>query len=231
MHPAGTTPLQLASTSAHCCTRRVGVVTAAPLAVHRSNGDRPGQAVPRLALRVVKPPSEFDLAAAEQAAAAFLGALGVDLDTEGLGATPARMARAYAELFTPRSFDLTTFGNDATYDELIIARSVPVHSVCEHHLLPFIGVAHCRLPTGGADSWPVEAGAGGRAVRTPAPGARTANPTTRRRAPRPRGAARRRCRPGSRTSMHDHAWRWSLWGHHRHLGAPRPASQRRRLPN
>ena len=117
-------------------------MTAAPLAVHRSNGDRPGQAVPRPALRVVKPPSEFDLAAAEQAAAAFLGALGVDLDTEGLGATPARMARAYAELFTPRSFDLTMFGNDAAYDELIIARSVPVHSVCEHHLLPFIGVAH-----------------------------------------------------------------------------------------
>jgi hypothetical protein len=57
-------------------------VTAAPLAVHRSNGDRPGQAVPRPALRVVKPPSEFDLAAAEQAAAAFLVALGVDLDTE-----------------------------------------------------------------------------------------------------------------------------------------------------
>ena len=52
------------------------------------------------------------------------------------------MARAYAEMFSPRPFDLTTFPNDAGYDELIIARSIPVHSVCEHHLLPFVGVAH-----------------------------------------------------------------------------------------
>jgi GTP cyclohydrolase I len=66
----------------------------------------------------------------------------VDLDSESLAATPARMARAYAEMFSPRPFDLTTFPNDAGYDELIIARSIPVQSVCEHHLLPFVGVAH-----------------------------------------------------------------------------------------
>jgi GTP cyclohydrolase IA len=96
----------------------------------------------RAALRVVQPPSGVDLAAAEQAAAAFLVALGVDLDTESLAATPARMARAYAEMFSPRPFDLTTFPNDAGYDELIIARSIPVRSVCEHHLMPFVGVAH-----------------------------------------------------------------------------------------
>ena len=52
------------------------------------------------------------------------------------------MARAYAEMFSPRPFDLTTLPNDAGYDELIIARSIPVQSVCEHHLLPFVGVAH-----------------------------------------------------------------------------------------
>jgi GTP cyclohydrolase I len=96
----------------------------------------------RAALRVVQPPSGVDLVAAEQAAAAFLVALGVDLDTESLAATPARMARAYAEMFSPRPFDLTTFPNDAGYDELIIARSIPVQSVCEHHLLPFVGVTH-----------------------------------------------------------------------------------------
>ena len=93
-------------------------------------------------LRVVEPSTGVDLVAAEQAAAAFLVALGVDLDTESLAATPARMARAYAEMFSPRPFDLTTFPNDAGYDELIIARSIPVRSVCEHHLLPFVGVAH-----------------------------------------------------------------------------------------
>jgi len=52
------------------------------------------------------------------------------------------MARAYAELFAPRPFDLTTFPNDEGYDEMVLARSIPVQSVCEHHLLPFVGVAH-----------------------------------------------------------------------------------------
>ena len=102
----------------------------------------PAETSPRPALHVVKPSSEPDLVAAEQAAAEFLAALGVDLDTESLAATPARMARAYAEMFSPRAIDLTTFPNDAGYDELIIARSIPVQSVCEHHLLPFVGVAH-----------------------------------------------------------------------------------------
>jgi GTP cyclohydrolase I len=112
----------------------------APTAV--VNGVDLAQAPPRTPLHVVKPSSGVDLISAEQAAAAFLEALGVDLDTESLAATPARMTRAYAEMFSPRPFDLTTFPNDAGYDELIIARSIPVESVCEHHLLPFVGVAH-----------------------------------------------------------------------------------------
>ncbi|MET8469044.1 GTP cyclohydrolase I [Streptomyces sp. NPDC006422] len=52
------------------------------------------------------------------------------------------VARAYAELFSPRPFDLTTFPNDEGYDELVLARRIPVRSVCEHHLLPFTGTAH-----------------------------------------------------------------------------------------
>jgi GTP cyclohydrolase IA len=56
--------------------------------------------------------------------------------------TPGRMARAYAELLTPREFQLTTFENDEGYDELVLARGIPIRSVCEHHLLPFVGVAH-----------------------------------------------------------------------------------------
>jgi GTP cyclohydrolase IA len=83
-----------------------------------------------------------DLAAAERAAAAFLAALGVDCDREGLAETPGRMARSYAELLTPREFRVTTFPNDEGYDELVLARSIPIRSVCEHHLLPFVGVAH-----------------------------------------------------------------------------------------
>lgn len=83
-----------------------------------------------------------DLAAAERAAAQFLEALGITLDSESMQGTPGRMARAYAELFTPRAFNLTTFPNDEDYDELVLARAIPVVSICEHHLLPFTGVAH-----------------------------------------------------------------------------------------
>jgi GTP cyclohydrolase I len=98
---------------------------------------------PGSALRVVHESGpDIDLAAAEQAAGQFLEALGVELDSESLRGTPRRMARAYAELFTPRPFDLTTFPNDEGYDELVLARAIPVRSVCEHHLLPFTGVAH-----------------------------------------------------------------------------------------
>jgi GTP cyclohydrolase IA len=93
-------------------------------------------------LRVVPPLVAVDVAAAERAAADFLHALGIETDTESLRGTPGRMARAYAELFSAAEFDLTTFPNDEGYDELVLARSIPVRSVCEHHLLPFIGVAH-----------------------------------------------------------------------------------------
>jgi len=79
---------------------------------------------------------------AEEAAEAFLTALGVPLDTESRRRTPARMARAYAEMLTPPPFEPTTFPNDEGYDELVLARSLPVRSLCEHHALPFVGVAH-----------------------------------------------------------------------------------------
>ncbi|MFI6520940.1 GTP cyclohydrolase I FolE [Spirillospora sp. NPDC050679] len=93
-------------------------------------------------VRVAHEVDRLDLAAAEQAAARFLEALGIDTDADGLRETPHRMARAYAELFSPRAFDLTTFPNDEEYDELVLVRAIPVRSVCEHHLLPFVGTAH-----------------------------------------------------------------------------------------
>jgi GTP cyclohydrolase I len=95
-----------------------------------------------IAERVTQSRPVRDLDAAEHAAADFLQALGLDLSSESLSQTPSRMARAYAEKLTPRDFALTTFDNDEAYDELVVARSIPVRSICEHHLLPFIGVAH-----------------------------------------------------------------------------------------
>lgn len=95
------------------------------------------------------PRPAVDLAAAERAARDLLVALGCDLGEEGLRHTPGRMARAYAELLTPTPFHATTFANDEGYDELVVARAIPFHSLCEHHLLPFRGVAHVGYLPGG----------------------------------------------------------------------------------
>lgn len=85
---------------------------------------------------------ELDLDKAANAVSDLLDALGVDRSGEGLDDTPVRVARAYAELLTPEPFEATTFPNDEGYDELVVARDIPFSSLCEHHLLPFAGVAH-----------------------------------------------------------------------------------------
>jgi GTP cyclohydrolase I len=85
---------------------------------------------------------EIDHPGVQRAARELLRALGADVDAEALQETPRRMADAYAELLTPQPFRATTFPNDDDYDELIVARAIPFHSLCMHHLLPFYGVAH-----------------------------------------------------------------------------------------
>jgi GTP cyclohydrolase IA len=102
----------------------------------------------RAALAALSPVHEgtgrgpVDRVAARRAAFELLRALGADVDSEGLQETPRRVADAYAELLTPRPFRATTFPNVDGYDELIVARSIPFHSLCMHHLLPFHGIAH-----------------------------------------------------------------------------------------
>jgi GTP cyclohydrolase I len=100
-------------------------------------------------LRVVDGGGAVDLDAAARAVADLLVALGHDPETEHLAETPQRVARAYAELLTPRPFDLTTFPNDEGYDELVLARDIPFESLCQHHLLPFHGVAQVGYIPGG----------------------------------------------------------------------------------
>jgi GTP cyclohydrolase I len=94
------------------------------------------------ALRAVRETGAVDLRAAEEAIDRLLRALGRDPASPHLAETPRRVASAYAEMLTARQFDLTTFPNDEGYDELVIARDIPLQSLCEHHLLPFSGVAH-----------------------------------------------------------------------------------------
>ena len=93
-------------------------------------------------LRVLRDGARVDEEAAARAVADLLRALGRDPEGPHLADTPRRVAAAYAEMLSPRDFDLTTFPNDEGYDELVVARGIPVHSLCEHHLLPFHGVAH-----------------------------------------------------------------------------------------
>jgi GTP cyclohydrolase I len=86
--------------------------------------------------------NRVDVAAAAQAVRDLLVALGQDPESEHLARTPERVARAYQELLTPTEVGPTTFLNDESYDELVLVRDIPFHSLCEHHLLPFVGTAH-----------------------------------------------------------------------------------------
>jgi GTP cyclohydrolase I len=87
----------------------------------------------------------FDQARAEAAVRELLVAVGEDPDREGLLETPARVARAYRELFgglrlRPEDVLTTTF--DLGHDEMILVKDLELWSMCEHHLVPFTGVAH-----------------------------------------------------------------------------------------
>lgn len=101
-----------------------------------------GPAVVSWRPRVMHDAAPVDLDLAEKAAADLLAALGQPLDTPDMAETPRRMAHAYAEMLTAGAFDFTTFANSEGYDELVLVEDIPVRSVCEHHMLPFVGVAH-----------------------------------------------------------------------------------------
>ena len=88
-----------------------------------------------------------DQARIEAAVREILAAIGEDPDREGLLDTPARVARAYRELFAgydadPREYLERTFEEVGGYDELVVLRDIRVVSFCEHHMLPFLGKAH-----------------------------------------------------------------------------------------
>lgn len=105
------------------------------LAARLVNGKLSGRPVEQL----------VDLTRIEKAVREILIAVGEDPDRDGLLQTPARVARAYAELFAglrvdPAQVLSTTF--EASHEELVLVRDIDVMSVCEHHLLPFHGSAH-----------------------------------------------------------------------------------------
>jgi GTP cyclohydrolase IA len=101
-----------------------------------------GGAAPVTPLHLVTSGATVDIRAAEAAVRDLLLALGQDPDSEHLRETPRRVALAYEEFLTPEPFVPTTFPNDEGYDELVLVRDIPFHSLCQHHLLPFSGIAH-----------------------------------------------------------------------------------------
>jgi GTP cyclohydrolase I len=91
-----------------------------------------------------KKPTQAD---AEAAVRTLIEWAGDDPDREGLLETPKRVAKAYRELFAgyesdPREYLARTFDEVGGYDELVVLRDIPVVSMCEHHMLPFLGKAH-----------------------------------------------------------------------------------------
>ena len=89
--------------------------------------------------------AEFDFERAEAAVKELLIAIGEDPEREGLHDTPARVARAYAELTAglhQRPEDVLTTVFDIGHDEMVLVRDIELWSMCEHHLVPFTGVAH-----------------------------------------------------------------------------------------
>ena len=97
-----------------------------------------------MTLRRASRPDGVDFARAEAAVRELLFAVGEDPDREGLKRTPARVARAYGEIFAglfadPDTVLETTFDED--HDELVLVKDIPLYSMCEHHLLPWHGTA------------------------------------------------------------------------------------------
>ncbi|MBV8929653.1 MAG: GTP cyclohydrolase I FolE [Mycobacteriaceae bacterium] len=101
--------------------------------------------LPRPARPRLKAAPVFDHARAEAAIRELLFAIGEDPERDGLQETPARVARAYKEMFAglytdPDDVLATTF--DEQHDELVLVKEIPLYSTCEHHLVSFHGVAH-----------------------------------------------------------------------------------------
>ena len=95
--------------------------------------------------QLLEPPAGVDVERAAAAVRELLLAIGEDPDRPGLQDTPGRVARAYAETFAglwqdPTDILATTFDED--HDEMVLVKDIPMYSTCEHHLVPFHGVAH-----------------------------------------------------------------------------------------
>jgi len=100
-----------------------------------------------------KPNPNIDITSVEEAITLILNAIGENPGRQGLRKTPSRVAQMYTELLSGYTEDPVAMVNDAlfdvTYDEMVIVRDIEFYSMCEHHMLPFLGRAHVAyLPNG-----------------------------------------------------------------------------------
>lgn len=84
---------------------------------------------------------DIDLACVEKAVRDFMAALNLDVSESIWKSTPMRMAKAYAEILSPPKFEARTFENTSDFRGVVTLRNISFQSICEHHLLPFTGVA------------------------------------------------------------------------------------------
>ena len=174
---------------------------------------------------------EFDHDRIVAAVREILIGIGEDPDRQGLRETPERVARAYAEMFgglrqDPEKVLATVF--DLGHDELVLVKDIEVWSCCEHHLVPFTGVAHVGyIPKPrGQDHRAQQDRSAGRSLRQTAPGAGATDHSDRRRHQPHPGAARGHRGDRVRASLHDHARRPQAGFEDDHQRRTRPAAQR-----
>src|SRR5882672_1654058 len=175
----------------------------------------------------------MDLEKIEAGVRLILEGIGEDLARAGILDTPRRVAEMYAEVCGGLHEDPTgeiKVIPAETHDEIVMVKDIPIASLCEHHLLPFTGVAHIAyIPKDGRI---VEAGAHRRHLLSPPAGAGTVDHSDRRTALSRRSATERRDgRDRSDSSVHDDAWSQKGRRDHDYLGGARRLQKRRAHPH
>jgi GTP cyclohydrolase IA len=121
-------------------------VTVHPLPRHPDDAIQDQEAVDRVRhITGVEPNGSFDHDKIERAVRMLFEAIGEDPDRPGIAETPARVAREYDEIFAGLLVDpveVLSVTFDEAYDEIVMMRDIEFHSMCEHHLVPFVGRAH-----------------------------------------------------------------------------------------
>ena len=153
--------------------------------------------------------SKIDIKEVQSAVQRILQAIGEDPERDGLKRTPERIARMYAELLSGYQMDPVTVVNEALfevkYDEMVIVRDIEFYSLCEHHMLPFMGRVHVAYIPDGKVAWSFQNPPHCGSLRAPPASTGTYDPPDRRFHSRPASSARSGGCRRSAASVYEHA--------------------------